>query len=568
MTELTSSAHEIVKNRYFWKGEDKWSDLVERISSENAKNEANRQDKWKDKFESIIEPMEFIPAGRILRNLGRRYSATSNCNFLPIEDTIESIFDTLKYYGIISAYGGGSGINFSALRPKGTPIVSRGGISSGMISFMEMFDFCGRRLETGGQRRAAGIGICDISHPEVLDFINAKVQHNKLNQFNISVGVNSDFLKSVQRNDTWDLKFAGKIYDTIPAQDLWFKILNNMINHAEPGFLNWDNLKKNNTFYFAPIIGVNPCGEIPLEAWGVCNLGSLVLPKFISNKNTNWQKLRDVIRIAIRFMDNVIDLAYYPIPQQNIVVKNSRRIGLGTMGLADYLFIKQIRYGSEKSIQEIEKLYKFIRDEVYFASVDIAREKGAFPKFDRIEYGSASFIRKLPVKLRMYIKEHAIRNATLLTVAPTGTTSMIPEVISGIEPLPFKGYKRVDGLGERTYINKFCNEHYDDDWFVDSYDLKPEEHLEVQSVIQKYTDGSISKTIILPETTTVEDLSDILMEYIFDLKGVTVYRDKSREKQVYYRLTREEIKECINNKNVSNELSEEDVQCSSGTCEM
>lgn len=973
--KLSDNARKIAEARYFWDNEKEWCDLVDRICRQNAKRERDYH-KYYEEFYSIIEPMDFIPAGRILRNLGKLRPSTSNCNFLPLDDSIESIGETLKNYLIISSYGGGNGIDFSSLRPKDAPLVTKGGNSSGLVSFMEIFNYAGKRIETGGQRRSAGIALCHISHPEIREFINAKIKHNKLTQFNISVIVDSSFLKAVEEDNGWDLKFAGKVYETVKARELWDMILNNMLEHSEPGLINWDNLRKNNSYSFSPVRGVNPCvtgdtlvavadgrdaipikqlanegkdvpvfcsdsnnnvtvrlmrnpritgykerilkitlsdgsiirctenheilmldgtykradelkggdrihheikfnasikeifpkansksqdyvwwnngkvtnkgehriiaefnlgrklqrgeivhhkdfnainnawinlepmlkkdhdelhaknmvgennpmnrfpeknwlikqdwsgehngrwigftseevfqiavnlmqnigrkvtkdewqeyckennipwsnyafgkyksassmlkaaakeaglymkgyelrayrkfliikdttdldvffengsicvnkqcencgkiftvkwhqreqsycskkcagtskaaflgqikyrmkkghkhaainysimsieedgyedvyngtvdevhnfytmvnegkteagkkkfnyinqlqcGELPLEEFGCCNLGALVLPHFIVNKNTNWQKLSRAIKLAVRFMDNIIDLAYYPIPQQEIVVKNARRIGLGTAGLADYFFMKEIRYGSDKAIVEVEKLYRFIRDEAYIASAELAMEKGAFPKYNRIDYASASFVRKLPAKIRMFIKENSIRNVTLLTAAPTGTTSLLVDVVGGIEPLPFKGYLRSDRVGNRIYVHPLCKDHYNEEWFVDSYDLKPEEHLEMQSVIAKYLDGSVSKTILLPESSTVKDLSEMLLEYIYDLKGVTVYKDKSREKQVYYRLTENQIKEYLEKGNATTFLSDEDVQCKSGICDI
>lgn len=972
--ELSENAKKVAESRYFWEGETKWSDLVERICKENARNEKN-SDKWYEEFYSVVEPMDFIPAGRILRNLGKLRPSTSNCNFLPIDDSIESIGDTLKNYLIISSYGGGNGINFSSLRPKNVPLKTKGGKASGMTSFIEMFNSAGKKIETGGQRRAAGIALCDISHPDIYDFINAKTKEDRITQFNISVLVNEEFLEAVESNTDWDLKFAGQVFKTIKAREIWDLVLDNMLKYSEPGLINWDNLIKNNSFYFAPIRGCNPCGEQPLENFGVCNLAALVLPHFIVNKNTDWKKLSRTIKLGVRFLDNIIDLAYYPIPQQETVVKNARRLGLGTMGLSDYLFMKEIRYGSEKAIAEIDKLYKFIRDETYIASVDLAKEKGAFPKYDKVEYSKASFVRKLPAKIRMYIKDNSIRNVTLLTAAPTGclvdgtlvsskigfkkiedykeinsrigrggvstksdfedvhikayydqgfaktksiktkhgyelqgtfdhkvrvltdgngynwkglgdvekgdivvlkrgflynkkqtwlsnykaellgyymadgwwtvsgrahklffetsnsneaeyisdlisksfgstfrikvykrnrsgsksirlevnskelydwfqkykcikagaiaafipdvvlsgsldnivsfvrgyhtgdehvrkedkrvgftsisktmatqlqivllglgfishlieekpdsysiingreissdnkiyrisvnrynsskllkllydidiplpkngdreliiltpdeminfnrqhlsytrdlflsnnnvvcatktkycskikdmnwfvkndlcfdvvaetntydnihvndlevyehshtyiangfithnSTSLLADVVGGIEPLPFKGFRRVDGVGERVYIHPLSELHYDSDWFVDSYDLKPEEHLETQAVLQKYIDSGVSKTILLPKNTTTSDLSRLLLEYIHDIKGVTVYRDESREKQVFYRLNRKEIEKLLKDNKTTQAMSEDDVQCKSGKCDL
>ena len=319
--------------------------------------------------------------------------------------------------------------------------------------------------------------------------------------------------------------------------------------------------------YWSGGCNVSNCSEIALEDWGVCLLGSLVLPHFIINKNTDWKKLSRTIKLAVRFLDNVIDLAYYPIPIQEIVAKNARRIGLGTMGLSDFLFMKEIRYGSEKAIAEVEKLYRFIRDETYMASMELAKEKGTFPKYNKKDFNNASFVKKLPAKIRILIKENGIRNTTMLTAPPTGSSSLLVDVVGGIEPLPFKGFRRVDGLGERIYVHPLCKEHYDEEWFVDSYDLTPTEHLEMQSVVNRYVDSGVSKTILLPESATVDELSKLLLEYIRDLKGVAVYRDKSRDLQVYYRMERDAIEKYLL-ENGETALTDEDMQCKTGTCDI
>ncbi len=565
MNELGKYAQEILEDRYLWPTENEWVDLCHRVARECAKNEID-QARWEKEFFDMLVEMYFIPAGRILRNLGKLKSSTSNCNLLPIGDSIEEIGDTIGDYMVISSYGGGTGINFSSLRPTGATLKTKGGESSGMVSFMEIFNYAGRRIMTGGQRRSAGIALCHVAHPEIFNFIDAKNVEGKLDQFNISVIITKSFLKAVEADGDWNLKFAGKVYETVRAKDIWNRILKNMLEHAEPGLINWDNLVKNNSYYFSPIAGVNPCGELPLENYGVCNIGALNLPKFIVNKNTNLQKLAYVIKVAVRFLDNIVDLAYYPLPPQEKVVKNARRIGTGTMGLADYLFMKNLRYGSEDSLTEVERLYKFIRNESYLASIELAQEKGAFPMYDKLDFTSASFIRKLPAAIRMKIKEHSIRNATILTAAPTGTTGLIAGVNGGIEPLPYKGYIRKDGVSKRTYIHPLCKENYDESWFVDSYDLKPEDHLEVQTMIQKYIDSGVSKTILLPNKTGTRKLSNLLLEYIYDLKGVTVYRDGCREEEVYTRLDRKEVFDKLGN--ASNEMDANDQFCATGECEL
>jgi len=540
----------VVESRYYQDGET-WDDLSLRVSQEIASIEETEG--HVEEFLHILQNKLFIPGGRILRNAGAGGVKRNllNCFVLPIGDSIEAIGDCIRNSLVTWAYGGGVGVNFSVLRPVGTDIKGKGGASSGLVSFMEAMNGVADTIECGGQRRSATIAIVDISHPEIEEFMDSKLKHGKLKNFNISVGINNDFLEAVERDNGWDLTFQNKVYKTIPARRLWNKILSNIINCAEPGILNFSNLTKANSYYFAPIIGTNPCGELPLPAYGSCDLGSLVLPKFVTKGGqTQWQELKQVIKSGVRFLDNVIDLTHYPILQMKEVAESSRRIGLGIMGLADYLFKKQIRYGSEEAMEEIDRLFKFIRNIAYEASVDLSEEKGAFPKFHAVDYGKASFVRKLPASLRKRIKEKGIRNVALLTCAPTGTTSMVVGVTSGIEPLFSKGHRRKDRLGDRIILHPLYEELLKEnkqspEWYVDSYDLTPEQHFETQAVIQKYIDGSISKTINLPVGTTVKQLAEWMHEYAFDLKGVTVYVDKSREEQVLYPITKKEALEYL-----------------------
>jgi len=288
----------------------------------------------------------------------------------------------------------------------------------------------------------------------------------------------------------------------MPAEELWNKIVQNMIDSGEPGLINWNNFAKNNSYYFAPINAANACSELPLENYGICNIGSLVLPRFIKGTQTSWKELEDATRTAVRYLDNVIDVNHYLLPEIEVAAKNARRCGLGTMGLADYLFSKKLTYGSPKAITEVERLYKFIRDIAYHESMLLAQEKGAFPKFDKVDFGKASFVRKLPHSLRLDIKKHGIRNCTLLAIAPTGTTSLIADVNSGIEPLFAKAHIRRDNVGERYYIHPLYLEHLNSktalpDWFVDTHGIKPEAHFETQIAIGKYIDSNTVKLLTL-----------------------------------------------------------------------
>ena len=387
--------------------------------------------------------------------------------------------------------------------------------------------------------------------------------------------VDEDFLDAVESDNEWEFKFAAQSYGRNSARMIWDKIIENMLKDAEPGLLNWDNLRSNNSYYYDPVIGSNPCGEAVLEPYGICDLGSLVLPSFITGTiNTNWKKLEDTIKVAVRFLDDVIEVNKYILKQNEIKAYNSRRIGIGIMGLAEYLFAKKLRYGSKKAIYEIERLMRFIRDIAYQTSMELAVEKGAFPKFDSPSYSKAHFIRTLPASLRLDIKENGIRNVTLLAIAPTGTISLLPEVTSGIEPLFMKAYLRSDRVSDRMYVHPFYKQLLDTNekipsWFVDTTELESADHFETQVAVQKFVDGAVSKTINMPKNTTAKQLSRLTLEYIHDLKGVTVYVDGSREGQILNSVTLKEVKKYIKeNKNIHESVDEDTVKCTTGTCEV
>jgi len=575
--QLSTNAQAVAQSRYFMENED-WEKCVLRVADTISSPEIEKKQLVKDTFFESIYNMDFIPGGRILRNCARPRGSLFNCYHLPIGDSIEEIGQFIKDALILWSEGGGVGCNFSSLRPKGDPIFGRGGHTSGLVSFMEAADSVANTIESGGARRAAAIGHIDVAHPELMDFIDAKIVHGRLQHFNISVMVNHDFLEAVEKNSDWDLKFKQKLYGKTKARDIWNKIIDNMVKCAEPGLINWSNFSKNNSYYFEPVLGTNPCGETVLGPYGVCDLGSLVLPNFITGSvNTNWKKLEMTIKAAVRFLDNVIEVNKYTLKEIDISAHKSRRIGIGIMGMAEYLFAKKLRYGSEKAAGEIERLMRFIRDAAYQASVELAVEKGAFPAFDSVNFGKASFIRKLPAELRMDIKKHGIRNCTLMALAPTGTISLLADCTSGIEPMFAKAMIRKDRVSERVYIHPRYQEMLEKneeipEWFVDTFDLEPKDHFEMQAACQKYCDGSVSKTINLPNETTSKDLSSLLLEYIYDLKGVTVYRDGCRPGQILNKTSEKDVKAYLKkNKGevtIETGLKEDDVKCSSGTCEL
>lgn len=574
MKQLSDNALEIASSRYFFDGED-WEKCAERVARVVAAPELSNRIKIEESFAEIISDMYFLPGGRILRNAARPRGSLFNCYHLPIGDSIEEIGQFIKDSLILWSEGGGVGCNFTPLRPKGDSILGKGGHSSGLVSFIEAADAVAQTIESGGSRRAAAIAHVDVGHPEVIDFIDAKTIQKRLSSFNISVSVTNDFLEAVEADRNWEFRFKQQRYSSIRARDIWDKIVSNMVQWAEPGLINWTNFAKNNSYYFSPVMGTNPCGETTLGPYEACDLGSIVLPNFIppGGTNTNWKKMEEVIKLAVRFLDNIIEVNKYVLREIDINVHKSRRIGLGVIGLAEYLFAKKARYGSQKAVQETETLMQFIRNVVYQSSVELAIEKGAFPKFDPIEYGKASFIRKIHASLRMDIKKYGVRNCTLMALAPTGTISLLTDYSSAIEPLFAKAMMRKDRVGERMYVHQKYQEIIESkartpEWYVDSFDLEAKDHFEMQVACQKYCDASVSKTINLPKETTEQDLSNLLLEYIYDLKGVTVYRDGSRDGQILNRITKKEVTEYLSKKKVSNSMEVGDLDCITGSCDI
>lgn len=575
MAKLSEKAEKVFTDRYRFNNEEEWEGGCRRLGRVIAAAETIEISKYTEAFAEIIYDMHFLPGGRIFRNAGRPRGSLFNCYYLPIGDSREQIGQYYKDSLIIWGEGGGVGVNISSLRPSGDAIRGVGGVSSGPVSFLEASNAIAKTIESGGSRRAAALACMLVTHPDIINFIDAKLVNKTLSHFNISVAATEDFLEAVEAGDDWEFKFAHQSYGKLPAREIWSKVIENMVNCAEPGLLNWDNLIKNNSYYYDPIAGVNPCGEAVLSPYDVCDLGSLVLPSFITGTvNTNWKKLEEVIELAVRFLDNVIEVNKYVLQEIDIKAHNSRRIGLGVMGLAEYLFAKKIRYGSSKAVIETERLMRFIRDKVYETLVKLAIEKGAFPKFDAVAYGKASFIRKLPASLRMSIKENGSRCVTGMAIAPTGTISLLADVTSGIEPLPFKAYKRSDRVSERVYIHPLYERFINDGgtqpkWFVDTTELDPADHFEIQSVVQKYVDGAVSKTINMPKGTTPEQLSKLTLEYIRDLKGVTVYVDGSRQGQILNKISLTEAKKCIIDKKERLDGTELALNgCRDGKCEL
>jgi ribonucleoside-diphosphate reductase alpha chain len=478
----------------------------------------------------VEEDHSFISAGVVV----------SNCFVIPSpEDSRQGILDNLKLMTEIMARGGGVGINLSTLRPRGSYIKTVNGTASGPCSWAQLYSVAtGDVIQQGGSRRGALMLMLDDTHPDIEEFITVKKQAGKIEHANLSVCISDAFMQAVKDDANWDLKWQGEVKKTIRARTLWDLICTSAWESAEPGMVFMDRYnKESNTWYYENIRCVNPCGEQGLPPFGVCNLGALNLSAFVKNGKMDYERLAEKSKVAMRFLDNVIDSTEYFIKDNEEAQLGTRRTGLGTMGLADALIKMKIAYGSEESIPVIERIYTTIRDAAYAASADIAAEKGPFPRFDRDKYMQGKFIKRLPKAIQEKIKQQGIRNAVLLTQAPTGTTSLLAGVSSGIEPVYDFAMIRRDRTGEHILyhplLQAWRDQHPNEPtphYFVSSKDLTPEEHVRVQAMVQRYTDSSISKTVNAPNNHTVEQVETLYrLAYEMGCKGITYYRDGSRD---------------------------------------
>ena len=539
--------------------EEKPEEMWERIDNEL---EGNYYDELKD--------FKFVPAGRQLNGIGNPGDVSFfNCFVVPFHnkqtpnenlDSRQAIMDTISTAVEITARGGGVGFNWSVLRPKDSYIKGVNGHSSGTVSWMKAMNGVIDQVEQGGSRRGAQMYLLEDWHPDIIDFIEVKEDLNTLNGANLSVGVSDDFMKAVKNDEEWVLKFPDtsfekydkewdgnikkweekgypvEIYDKLPAKEIWDKICQYAWETAEPGVIFLERYNKwSNTNNIERIITTNPCGEQGLGEWGVCNLGAINLVHFIDkNGNVKYDELEKHVRKGVRFLDEVIDKNNYTMPQIKEKQEKIRRIGLGTMGLADALILAGVKYGTEESLNWIDDVYSFIRNKAYDESVELAKEKGTAPSFDKKEFANKYFIKKLPDELQDKIYENGIRNLSILTQAPTGSTGMLSGVSSGIEPNFSWSYIRKDSLGERTVKHWIIEqENYDlndlPDYFVTSMDLTPEDHVRVQGKIQEFLDTSISKTVNAPQEHTIEDVKELYIKsYDLGCKGTTYYRNGTR----------------------------------------
>ena len=501
---------------------------------------------WEDKFYTALEDFKYLPAGRITAGAGTARSVTLfNCFVMgTVPDTMGGIFDALKEAALTMQQGGGIGYDFSTIRPKGAPVAGVAADASGPLSFMDVWDAMCRTIMSAGSRRGAMMATMRCDHPDVEAFITAKSDPARLRMFNMSVLVTDPFMAAVKADSPWDLVFDGTVYRTVQARDLWDRIMRSTFDFAEPGVIFIDRINAmNNLSYCETIAATNPCGEQPLPPYGACLLGSINMARLVSNPfspdaRLDPDALDDLVATAVRMMDNVVDASRFPLPEQAAEARAKRRIGLGVTGLADALLMVGQRYGSEEAAALTEAWMKRIARSAYLASVDLAKEKGAFPLFDAKKFLASGAMQGMDKDVRDAIAKHGIRNALLTSIAPTGTISLYAgNVSSGIEPVFAYAYTRkvLQKDGSKTeeevvdYAVQLWREIKGDtplpDYFVNAQTLAPLEHVRMQAAAQKWIDSSISKTINCPEDISFDAFKEVYMAaWDQGCKGCTTYR--------------------------------------------
>ncbi|WP_170518594.1 adenosylcobalamin-dependent ribonucleoside-diphosphate reductase [Ruegeria atlantica] len=521
--------------------EDSWR----RIARDLARVEKD-QGHWEDKFFEVLEDFKYLPAGRITAGAGTARQVTLfNCFVMgTVPDSMGGIFDMLKEAALTMQQGGGIGYDFSTIRPRGADVHGVAADASGPLSFMDVWDAMCRTIMSAGSRRGAMMATMRCDHPDIEQFITAKSDPARLRMFNMSVLVTDPFMEAVKADGPWDLVFGEKVYHTVQARDLWNKIMQATYDYAEPGVIFIDRINQaNNLSYVETIAATNPCGEQPLPPYGACLLGSINLARLVAEPfedaaHLDEAALQDLVATAVRMMDNVVDASKFPLPEQAAEAQAKRRIGLGVTGLADALLMKGLRYGSDEAARQTERWLHAIARAAYLASVDLAKEKGAFPLFDAEKFLASGTMQQMDEDVRDAIREHGIRNALLTSIAPTGTISLYAgNVSSGIEPVFAYAYTRkvLQKDGSRTeeevvdYAVQMWRDKFGDaelpDYFVNAQTLPPSDHVKMQAAAQKWIDSSISKTINCPEDISFDAFKDVYMQaWDQGCKGCTTYR--------------------------------------------
>jgi len=564
--KLSDNALRVLERRYLSKdGDGKVietpQELFHRVARHIASAESHYDDKadvssWEEAFYQLMTNLDFLPNSPTLMNAGHELGQLSACFVLPIEDSMESIFDAVKYTALIHKSGGGTGFSFSRLRPTSDRVGSTGGIASGPVSFMRAFDVTTDVIKQGGMRRGANMAILNVEHPDILKFITAKEDPEALTNFNLSVAVTDKFMKAVEKGTDYNLMNprTREVTDKLNAKEVFDKIVDMAWRTGDPGIVFIDEINRHNpTPKLGKIESTNPCGEQPLLPFESCNLGSINLSKMVADKDSqpyiDYDKLSQTVKLAVRFLDDVIEVNQFPLPEITEMTKTTRKIGLGVMGFADMLIQLGIPYDSEQGLVVAEEIAHFISEEADKASIELAEERGVFPAFQKSIYATPDGPR--------------FRNASRTTIAPTGSLSIIANCSSGIEPLFALSYVRHILEGEEFIeVNPYFEEtaksggFYSQNLmkqlaegkrlkdieevpeeikklFIPAHDISPEWHVKMQAAFQKFTDSAVSKTVNFPHDATPEDVAKVYMlAYQEGLKGITIYRDRSRESQV------------------------------------
>ena len=521
--------------------EDTWR----RIAVALSKAEANPK-KWESIFYDSLTDFKFLPAGRIIAGSGTARNVTLfNCFVMGvIPDSMSGIFDMLKEAALTMQQGGGIGYDFSTIRPKGSIVKGIAADASGPVSFMDVWDSMCRTIMSAGSRRGAMMATMRCDHPDIEEFIAAKSDSKKLRMFNLSVLVSDAFMEALKKGEDWRLTFNDKIYKVIKAADLWDKIMRATYNYAEPGVIFIDRINEaNNLRYCETITATNPCGEQPLPPYGACLLGSINLARLVEypfgeNAHLDVSQLENLVATAVRMMDNVIEVSQFPLEEQKLEALNKRRIGLGVTGLADALLMVGLRYGSDEAVEKTEEWMKLIARASYKASINLAKEKGAFSLFDPEKLIASGNMKQMDDDIKQAVRKFGIRNALLTSIAPTGTISLYAgNVSSGIEPVFAYSYTRKvlqnDGSHIEEEVVDYAVQMWRDkfgdaqlpDYFVSAQNLTPSDHVKMQAAAQKWVDSSISKTINCPEDISFDDFKEVYMQaYDTGCKGCTTYR--------------------------------------------
>lgn len=546
--EPTGFARQIFASRHAAYVDEPWADACKRVAWQVADAESGEDRvKWFNEFRQALVENRFMPGGRIWYGSGRPRGQLLNCFVIPTGDSREAWGKTLSDTVIIAGTGGGIGANYSPIRPRDFPIKGTGGKATGSVSLMVGVNQVGEIIGMGGGRRIALMQCLSMSHPDIVEFLDKKLDLNQLNNANVSVVFDFDpewFFELVREGSDLPLTFQGKQVGSIPAKELWMRIVNNALKGGEPGILNGFLANRlSNIHYLEKLTSTNPCGEIWMSPYDSCCLGHIVLTRFIKDqggkKEFDWDGFRETIRLGVRFLDNVLSVNTYPLPEIEAKCSELRRIGLGVLGLHHMLIELGYKYNSVEGLEFVDRLFKFLKNESYEASIDLAIEKGSFPAFDSEKFLKSAFVKTLRPAIRERIRKHGIRNCALNTIAPTGTISMICETSSGIEPIFAMAYERryrkdndiaVEVVADPLF-KRYVAEGRSVENFQNAYDLSIRDHLEMQRTCQRHIDNAVSKTINLPPGTTAEELSELYMEFLPELKGVTVYPVGSREDQ-------------------------------------